>query len=133
MTKRDVHVEVKLAESVIQQSNIVKYFGIMVNENMKWEGHAMHISRISRRNIGIINRSRHFLNREHRKLLYNALVLPYLNYCYLLWGTASKSTLHRLTILQKKIIRIIDDQPKLTHSSPIFANLNMLKLYSYVI
>ena len=101
-SKTEEHVQVNLAGSLIQQTNVVKYLGIMVEENMKWEAHVMHISRIISRNIGIINRSKHFLNKEYLQLLYNAMVLPYINYCCLLWGTSSKSALHRLTILQKK-------------------------------
>ena len=89
----------------------------------------MHISRITCHNIGIINRSRHFLSKDHRKLLYNAMVFPYLNYCCRIWGTFSKSLLHKLIILQKKIVRIIDDQPRLSHTSTIFAKLKTFKLF----
>ena len=80
------------------------------------------------RNIGIINRSKYFLTNKHRCLLYNALILPYLNYCCLIWGHTCKTHLIKLFNLQKRIIRIIDDQPRLAHTSPIFAKLKLLKL-----
>ena len=56
------------------------------------------------------------------------MILPYLNYCCLLWGNAPKSILQNLTVLQKKIIRMIDDQPRLAHTGPIFASLKLLKI-----
>ena len=36
--------------------------------------------------------------------------------------------LHKLIILQKKVVKVIDDQPSLSHTSPIFAKLNILKI-----
>ena len=78
--------------------------------------------------IGIIWRAKHFLSNTHRLLLYNSLVLPYLNYCCLLWGYSSKSSINKLFVLQKKTVRLIDNQPKLGHGNPIFAKLNVLKV-----
>ena len=88
----------------------------------------MHISSIISRNIGIINRSRFFLSYRHRYLLYNALVLPYLNYCCLVWGNAPQSHIRKLVNLQKKIMRILDNQPRLAHTNPIYLKLKILKV-----
>ena len=37
----------------------------------------------------------------------NTLVLPYLNYCNMIWTAASESLLNKLQVLQKKAVRIV--------------------------
>ena len=127
-TKSDVKLEIRMNETIIRETQTVKYLGILIDNDLKWNTHISHVSNIVSRNIGIISRSRHFLTEKHRYLLYNALIFPYLNYCCCVWGNSSKTSLTRLYNLQKKIVRIIADQPRLAHTGPIFAKLNILKL-----
>ena len=39
--------------------------------------------------------------------LYNAFILPYMNYCIVMWGDAAKVHLDKLLTLQKRAVRII--------------------------
>ena len=55
------------------------------------------------------------------------MILPYLNYCNLVWGSAYKSNLQRIEILQKRVIRIVDKSYYNAHTEPIFKKLNLLK------
>ena len=127
-SKTVADVNVVLNGVNIDCAETVRYLGVFIDKELKWESHIMYVSRIISRNIGIINRSRFFLSHRHRYLLYNALVLPYLNYCCLIWGNAPKSYLLKLINLQKKIIRILDNQPRLAHTNPIYSKLKILKL-----
>lgn len=121
-------ITVFLNGTKIKHAERVKYLGMFVDENMKWKSHIEHISTIISRNIGIISRSRFFLRHKHLLLLYNALVLPYLSYCALIWGFSPRSHLHKISVLQKKAVRIIEGQPRLAHSDPLFSKLNLLKI-----
>ena len=127
-SNQEVDVNVKLRGDHIREVETVKYLGVFIDRNMKWNNHVIHISSIISRNIGILNRSRYFLNTKHRYLLYNSLVLPYLNYCCLLWGNTTKTLLNKLFVLQKKAVRFIDNQPRLAHSTPIFAKYKIIKV-----
>ena len=44
------------------------------------------------------------------------------------WYTPNTKTINRLNILQKKAIRIITKSRYNAHTSPLFKNLNILKL-----
>ena len=118
----------KIRGATIKHAETVKYLGVLIDKDMKWNSHITRLSHIISRNVGIIWRSKHFLTTKHRLLLYNSLVLPYLNYCCLLWEYSTKSSINKLFILQKKAVRLVDNQPKLAHSSPIFAKHSLLKL-----
>ena len=50
--------------------------------------------------------------------------MPHINYCILLWGHANK----RIFKLQKKAVRIIYIERRLSHTDLLFKNLNILKI-----
>ena len=71
---------------------------------------------------------RYCLDKKTTRLLYNSLILPYLNYCCIVWGNNYDSQLNRLVILQKRAIRLIEHVYPPTSSEPIFKQYNLLKL-----
>ena len=75
-----------------------------------------------------MNRARHLLNTELATLLYNALVLPCLSYCLVIWGSNYASSLHPVITVQKRAIRVVAGTGRLAHTSPIFRQLRILKL-----
>ena len=48
-------------------------------------------------------------------LLYNALILPFLNYCNIVWGNCNKTKINTLVLLQKRAIRICSHTNDLAH------------------
>ena len=60
--------------------------------------------------------------------LCNALILPHIWYGIQVWGTAASIHLHRLYVLQKKIVRIICGVHPRTHTGPLFKSLNILNI-----
>ena len=77
--------------------------GIVLDEFLSWAPHVKMISTKISRTLGIIKRVRHFLPFKGLKCLYNALIVPHLNYGLKLWGTNLKA----IFLLQKKAIRVI--------------------------
>ena len=59
--------------------------------------------------------------------LYNSFILPYLNYSVIVWG-GSITQYNKLFILQKRAVRIMLKAGYLDHTTPLFTNLNLLKL-----
>ena len=56
--------------------------------------------------------------------IYNALVLPHINYCILSWGADSNT----IFILQKKAVRAIASAGCNAHTEPFFKLYNLLKI-----
>lgn len=111
----------------ISRSDSIKYLGVTIDENLKWKNHITKTCNTLRRNIGIIARAKFMLDKKTLLLLYNALILPYLSYNALIWGSNFQTNLTRVINLQKRIIRLIDSAEPRTPSSPIFKRLNLLK------
>ena len=51
---------------------------------------------------------------------------PYLTYCVEVWGNTAVKYLDPLIKVQKKIVRVITFSPYLSHTDPIFKDLNIL-------
>ena len=58
----------------------------------------------------------------------NAFILPYLNYCNIIWGSAPKSVLAPLEVLQKKALKIALNMPIRTLSDTVFKESKVLTL-----
>ena len=66
---------------------------------------------------------------------YYSLLYPYLTYCHLIWGNAAPTHLKRITIIQKKAIRLICDEDFLAHTDPLFQKTKIIRfqeLYKYL-
>ena len=68
LSHSDVKLEKRMNETIIRETQTVKYLGLLIDNDLKWNTHINHISNIVSRNIGIVCRSRHFLTEKHRYL-----------------------------------------------------------------
>ena len=56
------------------------------------------------------------------------MVLPYLNYCNVVWCTNKPTQLNVLVVLQQRIIRTINNGRKYDNTLPLFSKSKQLKL-----
>ena len=59
--------------------------------------------------------------------IYNSLILLHFNYCHLAWGSNITAG-HKLHLLQKKAVRIVDHRHFLAHTEPICKRLRIVKI-----
>ena len=53
-------------------------------------------------------------------MLFSTLILPYYQYCNMVWACNYPSKLHKLSVLQKRAIRIISAAKFMTHAADLF-------------
>ena len=121
------NLNININNQVIARKESVKYLGVLIDENLKWQSHIDSIALIISRNIGIMGRAKYILSSHHLFLLYNILVLPYLNYCAAVWGSNYASRTSKLVKLQKRAIRIIDKKPYAYHTRELFIQYKILR------
>ena len=73
-------------------------------------------------------RLRNYVNQKTLLKVYHAMIQSHIQYCISTWGAASQSTLYPLIKLQNRALRIISSSAFNAHSSPLFKNLNLLKI-----
>ena len=128
----DSNFILKIDGNLIQKVNESKFLGVIIDKDLSWRGHIAGVrSRLSQ-TIGIIGRARSFMNRAQLLLLYNTMVLPYLQYCLINWGNFdgdhNKGLRDGLLTLQKTFVRIITGSHPYSHADPLFAKLGILKV-----
>ncbi len=120
--------EIKIDGKKIQQVQNIKFLGIQIDEKLTWLEHLKALRKKLSRNIGVICRLKYKLPVEILHYLYTSLIMPYLQYCNIVWGRNYDIHLEAIFKLQKKSIRIITKSNYLEHTSPLFKNSKLLKL-----
>ena len=65
-------------------------------------------------------------------ILYASLFLPHLSYCCEMCGITYTTNIHGITILQKRVIRLVCGVRRLEHMSTLFQQLGILKFVDLV-
>ena len=128
MSRKEITPIVSLNGKTIKCVNKIKYLGMWIDEKISWNEHINYVSTTISANIGLLYRSKYFLDQYTRMLLYNSLILPHLNYCAIVWAHTFPTYMEKIEILQKRAVRTIDDAHRLAHSDPIFKKLKLLKV-----
>jgi hypothetical protein len=126
--KIDDNLYIKIDNKLIDRVAHTKFLGVYIDDKLNWKQHINFISGKVSRCIGMLIKSRKVLNKDSLLTLYFSFIYPLLIYCNHVWGSTYASTLYRLEILQKKVIRIIAGAKPRSSSEPIFAELGVLKL-----
>lgn len=126
--------ELVLGPFTVRIEKCVKILGIIFNEHMSWNDQVNAVTLKLAKCVGLISRHRHILPATIKRLLYDALFNSHLCYCFLVWGKTTALNMSKLSVLQKKMVRLISNAPFLEHTAPLFKQHQIVKisdLYTY--
>lgn len=126
-SNQQTDIDIYIDQTRIERKGCVRYLGIYIDENLKWNSHIAYVVKTISRNLGIMGRAKHYLSARELILLYNGLILPHLNYCAVIWGRTYPSNLKKVSVLQKRAMRIIDKKPYLYPTNDLFIKYKILK------
>ena len=106
-TMDELNVNVILDSTALEKVTHTKFLGVLIDNCLVWKNHNGCVSETISRNIGVMNKLKHFVPTRILHVLYCTSVLPYLNYSILIWGDTCKSYLNKLIKLQKWAIRTV--------------------------
>ena len=121
-------VTVNFGDNDLSQVQSTKFLGVHVDQHLTWSNHLKHVTDKLKNISGIIYRTKHKLPETALVNLYKSLALPHLLYCNIIWGAAHETALDPVYKMQKRIIRNITNSEFLAHTSPLFKELELLKL-----
>jgi hypothetical protein len=73
-------------------------------------------------------RASFYLLKKSLLTLYYSFVNPYIQYCNIVWASTYPNNLHRINILQKRAIRILNKCKFDARTEPLFKNCSILKV-----
>jgi hypothetical protein len=91
----------------IKRISSTKTLGTVVDECITWKDHIDQVAKKAAKGIGILRRSKSFLDKATLKTIYGAFALPHFDYCALVCKNCSKNLQNKLQKLQNKAGRII--------------------------
>ncbi len=109
-----------------QAEKVFKLVGVHLSDHLGWKEHITHIRKKVLHALQIINRSKSFLPRAIKIMLYKSLVQSHLEYCLPIWGAGPETKI--LEKVQKRAVRTVTNNKYNAHADPIFANLGILKI-----
>ena len=113
-------LSINIDKNSINRVEHTKFLGVIIHQNLSWQAHIKAISSKIAKSTGIIIKSRQFFLSNTLCTLYNSLILPYLQYCSIIWASTYSSHLQPLFRLQKKALRIITHSPPHAHTYSLF-------------
>ena len=97
---------------------------IILDTSLSWKFHtkmiAMKISKV----FGILHMLKYIFLKKIILIIYKSLIMPHLNYGFLLWGLNLKN----ICLLQKKAIRLVTHNTYNSHTELIFKENGLLNL-----
>ena len=126
------HLNLVIDNDAIKQVDNTNFLGVIIDDKLTWTKHVNIIHGKISMTIGIMRKLRSVLPLDTLFMLYNAFVLPHLNYCSLVWSGTSLNNLQRLNVLQKKAIRLCSNAHYLAHSTPLFKDLYTLTIFDHL-
>ena len=100
------------------------FLGIMLDENLSWKSHIEMVGNKIPKVTGILYRLKNVFSENVLFVLYNSLIVSYMNYGLLLWGIHS----HKLELLQKKALRLMTNSNYLAHTTPLLIKHGLLNV-----
>ena len=103
---------------------------------MTWKAHLQKVKSKIASGCWALYRLKNYVNQHTLRMVYFGLIYSNLKYCISCWGHTSQCHLQPLNVLNKRAIRTICNTTRNAHTTPLFADLKILKLedlFSYQI
>ena len=101
----------------------------MVDNNLKFDIHVDYIKKKIQKRIGAMYRGSSLLPVKYRKMFANSLILPHFDYLDTIYSRASKTKLHELDVLYKKVAKIALGVEKTESSINVYKDMKWLPLH----
>ena len=122
------NIKIKFGKQHVKKAKYVKFFGLLLDENLSWKHHLSELSKKLARTCGIFFKVRHLLPTNVLVSLYYSLFASFLQYGIVVWGLTYDAYIKPIFILEKKVVRAIAFKKFSAPSAPIFLTLRLLKL-----
>nr|CAH7734299.1 unnamed protein product [Callosobruchus chinensis] len=123
-----LHVHSNSKQINIGREDTIKYLGIHIDSNLRWNCQTEHVVKKIRILLPKMKNLAGILSERSLRTLYFGLIQSHLNYGIIAWGGASSIHLRSLVIMQKYIMKIIYKKPRTFPSDELFRFTKLLDI-----
>lgn len=113
----------------IKNSRSAEYLGVVIQDDLKWNGHIDKVMKKLRSTGAVIRSVRDLVDHQVLRTIYFSLFESHIHYCLLVYGGARASLLESVFKMQKKVLRIMNNVDKRYHSKELFEKENVKNIY----
>ncbi len=117
---------IQLGSSIITPSTSVRNLGVIFDDQLTFKEHIAKTARSCRFALHNIRKIRPFLTEHAAQLLVQALVVSRLDYFNALLAGLPSNTIKPLQMIQNAAARLVFNEPKRAHLTPLFISLHWL-------
>lgn len=110
----------------------IKFLGIYFDPQLNFKFHLNFLTKKLSTALYFLRTAKHFLPQNALKAIYYTLFHSHLVYCNIIWTSGTASLLNKIFKLQKSAIRIISNASYNAHTEPIFKELRILPLLTFL-
>ena len=119
---------VKIGDVEAEVKSVVKCLGVLLDDELKWYQLCDETVKKCTKGLGLLSRLRNTLPFSLKKKVYNAVVLPHLDYCSTVWQECSNKLQTKIQRLQNYGARLLLNEPPRYSSSILRKRLGWLTL-----
>ena len=108
----------------IKRVEAFKYLGVVIDSNISWSSHTDYLCKKVSARIGILKRIMPCLTLPSAQTVYKTIIQPLFDYCGVVWGSCTESSISRLQRLQNRAGRVILSVDNYTLSALVRGKLN---------
>ena len=127
----DIHsLDISINNHNLENLNEAKYLGVIIDSKLKYDKHIAFISEKVSKSIGVIFKlSKLKIPSTVLKQVYYSLIYSMFNYNICSYAGTYVTHTNRLFMLQKRVLRIINNAAYLAHTDILFFENNILKFH----
>ena len=88
---KNLNFEVKIGKTAVKMVKSYKYLGVIIDNNLNWTEHIEMVKSKLLKAIGVLYKTRYFLNENSLYLIFNSLFMSHIRYGLLCWGRTNKT------------------------------------------
>ena len=128
--KKVEHVkEIKVYEFSIKRVTCVKYLGMYIDDQLKWDQHVNSLCVTLSKNFHMFYSIRDLLNQSLKRQLYYSMVYSRIIYGIVIYGACRSSLLNKVQVLQNKLLKVLYKLPYRTDTNVMHLDLDILKVH----
>lgn len=121
-------INIQNTDYIIHNTRKIKYLGVILDENLKWQEHILYITDKIRKLVRKFYMLRDILKKKTLINVYNALVESIIRYGIIVWGGAYENALKPVKVIQKFILKIIMKKSLTYPSDQLFKECQCLNI-----
>ena len=124
----DQDMKVSIGSEEIKRVKTTKSLGVVIDQNLSWKQHIDSISTKVSKAIGTLRRAKPYISDDSLQVIYQAAVLPYFDYCSLVWGNCNQALRENIQKLPNQAARVITGDSYEVRSKDILHKLGWKNL-----